>query len=459
MYDILKKLLSTPRSNWGLIILFILLAEISQAQNLFVSSSGKSEGNGTISDPFGILEKGLDKITPGDTLFLLGGQYAIDQGLKIQIKGQPNAWITISNYQNQEVVLNGENYLYDEKGAQLSSDHHAVVLVQGARYLRLNGLKVINSRSQGIIVRGAETSFIDISRCKVDNTYGSGIALWYSDQSKVYESEITRANRQEMATPGRKLGSEAPHEALTVAGATNFEIHHNKVHHCDKEGIDIKEVSKNGKVYRNVVHDVKRQAYYVDAWFGHLSNIELYENIAYNNEWGFVISVEGENSIVDGVKFHNNLIYDNRGSGIYFGIWGTNLMRQNIEISNNTIVRNGSKDHWSAPTGGIDLRSPNFENVLVKDNISIDNYGFDLALPFEHSVENLQKTNLTLESNWVGKTTLVNETSDYGPLFPVESTLVSTAIFKDFNQNDFRVVQENLPAMLRQKPMAGYAFD
>jgi hypothetical protein len=169
--------------------------------------------------------------------------------------------------------------------------------------------------------------------------------------------------------------------------------------------------------------------------------------------------VEGENSLVDEIKFHDNLIYDNRGSGIYFGIWGTNLMRQNIEISNNTIVRNGSKDHWSAPTGGIDLRSPNFKNVIIKDNISIDNYGFDIALPFEPSVENLQKTNLLLENNWVGKISIVTEESDYGPLFPVESTLISTSIFKDFDQNDFRVVLENLPAILRQKPLAGSTFD
>ena len=137
-----------------------------------------------------------------------------------------------------------------------------------------------------------------------------------------------------------------------------------------------------------------------------------------------------------------------RNPGACFGIWGTNLMRQNIEINNNTIVRNGSKDHWSAPTGGIDLRSPNFENVVVKDNISVDNYGFDLALPFEPSIENLRKTNLTLENNWVGKTTLVNETSDYGPLFPVESTLVSHSIFKDFNQNNFRVVLDTLTLQL-----------
>jgi len=125
MYDILKNHFQFPKLSWGFVILFFHFAEISQAQNRFVSSSGKSEGNGTISDPFGTIEKGLDKITAGDTLFLLGGHYAIDQGLKIQVKGQPNAWITISNYQNQEVVLNGENYLYDEKGAQLSSDHHA----------------------------------------------------------------------------------------------------------------------------------------------------------------------------------------------------------------------------------------------------------------------------------------------------------------------------------------------
>lgn len=53
---------------------------------------------------------------------------------------------------------------------------------------------------------------------------------------------------------------------------------------------------------------------------------------------------------------------------------------------------------------------------------------------------------------------LVNEVSDYGPLFPVESTLVTNSIFKDFDQNDFRVEWEKLSKSLQIQTQAGYTF-
>ena len=457
----LKSDMTPLKPIFALFILFTTLvlptSELLADQTAwFVSPEDGLGGDGSYNQPFHSIDEGLQNANPGDTVYLLPGEYELEQGLVIEKSGKENQWITLSNYKNQPVVLNGQNYFLDTDGSHLSTDHHAIVLIKNSSYFRFNGITVKNSHSQGIIVRGPGTATIEISNCKVENTFGSGIGIWYSDHTKVYGCDISGANRMEMATKGRKLGSEAPHEALTIAGATNFEIFRNEVHHCDKEGIDVKEVSQNGKVHHNVVHHVKRQALYVDAWFGELKNIELYENEAYENEWGFVISVEGENSVVDGVNFHHNLIRDNRGSGIYFGIWGKNLIRKNIEISNNTVVRNGSPKHWSAPTGGIDLRSPNFQDVLVKNNISIENYGFDLAIAMPYTADNLLEKNLILENNWVGKNLVVNESSTYGPLFPVNESVVTTQIFKDFNANDFHIVLQQVPEKLRQNTIPGY---
>ena len=36
----------------------------------------------------------------------------------------------------------------------------------------------------------------------------------------------------------------------------------------DKEGIDVKETSARGRVHHNLVHHLRRQGIYVDAWFG-----------------------------------------------------------------------------------------------------------------------------------------------------------------------------------------------
>jgi len=165
---------------------------------------------------------------------------------------------------------------------------------------------------------------------------------------------------------------EAPHEAISIAGVKGFEVAYCHVHHCEKEGIDVKEVSAHGKVHHNVVHDVQRQGLYADAWFGLLEDVEFYNNTVFNCEWGAVICVEGKGSELKNVSMHHNVIYNNSGSGIYFGKWGIDGPRSNIKIYNNTLVNNGNPRHWSGVTGNIDIRSSNVKNVEVFGNICVD---------------------------------------------------------------------------------------
>ncbi|WP_194775439.1 right-handed parallel beta-helix repeat-containing protein [Pararhodonellum marinum] len=428
-------------------VIIILLSSPLDAKSWYVSKSGHDQNRGSLEAPFGSLEKGLRMAVPGDSVIVRQGKYELHQGLTISKRGTQNQWISLVAFPGEEVLLDGEKYTYDSEGNHLSSSNHAIVLIKDATYFRMVGFTVANSHSQGIIVRGPGTTDIEVLHCKVDNTYGSGIGLWYSDRTRVAHCEITGANRMNMATTGRRIGSEAPHEALTVAGATHFIIQYNHLHHCDKEGIDVKEVSRNGIVHHNYVHDLKRQGLYVDAWFGELANIELFGNVVHDCEWGFVISVEGEGSLVNGVNFHHNLLYDNRGSGIYFGKWGHDLLRKNIRIAHNTVVNNGTPKHWAAPVGGLDLRSEAFENVQVEYNIFFGNYGYDMAVPFPASTEREQilfSKNLSFGPNWVGKNSHVDESSSYGSMYAVSSEIISKAVFEDPEAKSFFLNPEQL---------------
>ena len=82
---------------------------------------------------------------------------------------------------------------------------------------------------------------------------------------------------------------------------------------------------------------------------------------------------------MDNVRVHDNFLYQNRGSGIYFGTWGVNGPRSNIFIYNNTIFHNGSAKHWAGGTGGIDVRAPDFRQVSIVNNIVFDNGAYEIA--------------------------------------------------------------------------------
>lgn len=179
------------------------------------------------------------------------------------------------------------------------------------------------------------------------------------------------------------------------------EVASNHIHDCFKEGIDCKEVSRHGVIHHNLVHDVPRQAYYVDAWFGLLEDIEFYSNTAYRSMWGFAISVEGKNSELRNIRFHHNLIHHITGAGILFGMWGNNLLRSDIHIYNNTFYHCGSPRVFSGGVGSIDILSQNFRDVFIYRNICDKGWDYEMGFTFPPSEVKraLKERNFIAEEN------------------------------------------------------------
>jgi hypothetical protein len=175
----------------------------------------------------------------------------------------------------------------------------------------------------------------------------------------------------------------APQEALSIAGAVDFEVAYNEVYGSDEGGIDIKETSKHGKVHHNFVHDLGL-GIYVDAWFGELNDVEIFSNVVQHCKTaGIALSVEEGKSVSD-IDIHNNLVFENLGSGLYFSRWGANNERRKIQIRNNTFYHNGygapaghQKFYWM--TGGLYLYSPNVRDITIKNNIFSKNRAFQIG--------------------------------------------------------------------------------
>jgi hypothetical protein len=122
---------------------------------------------------------------------------------------------------------------------------------------------------------------------------------------------------------------------------------------------------------------------YVDAWFGAIEDIEVYDNVVRNCRMsGMIISVENGKSVSD-IRVHHNLFYNNLGTGFFFSRWGDGP-RSNIKIYNNTIVWNGygqpnpgEKYYWM--TGGLYLFSNNLSDIDIRNNIIANNRAFQVG--------------------------------------------------------------------------------
>ena len=372
----------------NIIFSFICLSLTVGAKEYFVAPNGNDNQNGTQKSPFQTIFKASEMAIPGDTLTILGGEYQLVKQFRPVRSGTSDKWILYRGAPGQEVVFDGSSIKkVFQKGdsVQFSRQTAGLFQIEKVNYLRFENIKVQNSDAAGFIVRGPECKKIELLNCKVNQTHNSGIGLWYCDSVLVKGCEITGANdnADQYYLPGQRKGGEAPHEALSICGARYFEVTENHIHNCHKEGIDCKEVSQHGVIHNNLVHDLPRQAYYVDAWFGLLQDVEFHSNTAYNCMWGFAISVEGKGSELKNVRFHHNLIYNMKGAGVLFGMWGDNLLRSDIHIYNNTFYHCGSPQIFSGGVGSFDILSKNFKNVFIYRNICDKGWDYEMGFTFK----------------------------------------------------------------------------
>lgn len=426
-------------------ILLMLVTISIQAKPFYVSPSGNDAHEGSYESPWQTIQKGVEMVEAGDTLIIRDGVYRITKEIRPKNSGTPDQWITYRVLPGEKAVIDAEGFVSaDSEGTFPSRLGLGSFHLEKVSYISVEGLRVRNSRSAGYIVRGP-SSHIHLIDCKTDRSYNSGIGIWYADHVKVLYCEVTRANEPDMRVSGQPFGREAPHEAISICGAKHFEVAYNHVHQCFKEGIDVKEVSANGVVHHNHIHDLPRQGLYVDAWFGLLHDVVFHSNVVHDCEWGFAISVEGKDSELKNVKFHNNLLFDNRASGIIFGVWGNNRLRSNIEIYNNTIYNNGTPGHWAGTTGGIDIKSVNMKDVKIYRNIILNNWGFEIGISLhpDKVVEELEKRNVTISDNITGL--FKSKPSDFS-FFEIEmhgflpqNNIIADPLFTDPLRSDFSI--------------------
>lgn len=389
-----------------LLALLITITTNSYSKEYSVSHKGTDNQNGSKGTPFKTIFKATEVAMPGDTVTIMGGIYQLTRQFSPLRSGTSDKWIVYRGAPNEDVIFDGsvlKKILLKGDSVQFSRQTAGLFQIEKVSYLRFENIKVQNSYAAGFIVRGPVANKIELINCKSDQTHNSGIGLWYCDSVLVKGCEITRANNNAdmYYLPGQRKGVEAPHEALSICGARYFEITNNHLHHCYKEGIDCKEVSQHGVIHHNLVHDLPRQAYYADAWFGLLEDVEFHSNTAYNCVWGFGISVEGKASELRNVRFHHNLIYNMDGAGVLFGMWGNNLLRSDIHIYNNTFYKCGSPQIFSGGVGTFNILSKNFKDVFIYRNICDKGWDYEMGFAFKpEEVESaLAKRNFVAQEN------------------------------------------------------------
>jgi hypothetical protein len=397
--------------------IIIIYPSFVTGNTYYVSPDGNDSNLGTRTKPWNTIQKAAETLTPGDTVYVRKGTYR--ERVIPQNSGSIGSYIVYMAHPGDEVTIEGNNIT-------LPSEWGGLLEISSLSYIVMSGFRIINAgpndNSVGILVDNS--NHIIVRNNYTYNTVSSGIGVWNSYNIVIDGNEV------EMAC------NDGEQECITVAVTNNFEVRNNHVHHggpgsIGGEGIDIKEGSFNGKVYKNVVHDINRLGIYVDSWDKNTFNIEVFGNLVHDcAEDGFVLASEA-GGLLDNIKVYNNIAYQN-AVGMTVAGWGEDVPERpmsNIKIINNTFYNNGDPQ-WG---GGISVENPDIENIVIRNNIVSQNLMFQIQI--ENPVQNLQ-----IDHN------LIDGYRDYPDEVYGNDFVEGNPMFVDIVNVDFNL-QESSPAI------------
>jgi hypothetical protein len=343
------------------LVLFLFNQNISQAKTYYVDrnhSSANDTNPGTEAQPWLTIQKAANMLVAGDKVYIKEGIY--NERVIPKNSGSSGNYITYTAYPGHTVRIDGI-------GIPLPN-WYGVFDVTNKSYIKVSGLRVENSAYAGIF--GQYSNHIIIEKNYTYNTFSSGIAVWSSNNITIDGNEVERAC------------DDGGQECITVAITNEFEVKNNHVHHGGAgtnggEGIDIKDGSYNGKVYKNHVHDMNRLGIYVDAWDKYTYNIDIFQNIVHDCPDGFDVASEA-GGLLENIRIYNNIAYNNNNVGIWIVNWGEPVPEhpmKDIRVINNTLYNNGNE--WG---GGINVINSDAKNVVIRNNICSENLSFQIAI-------------------------------------------------------------------------------
>ncbi|MEW5869161.1 MAG: right-handed parallel beta-helix repeat-containing protein [Chloroflexota bacterium] len=371
-----------PVGNLAGLTLFLigLLAanceRVAAASTYYVAPSGSNSNPGTFNLPWLTVQYAVDNLAPGDTLYIRQGTYS--EHVVVTQSGQANAWITIAAYPNEQPTIDAQGQdMWNWSGVIDLSEQH---------YLRVRGLRLINSAYAGIFADGG-SNFV-VENLYTYNTASSGIAFFNAQHILVDSNEVVWA------------GSGGQQEHITIAFSQYFEVRYNHVHGYNpetgsKEGIDAKDGAAYGSIHHNEVNDLSELGIYVDAYSQHTHDIAVYNNRVHDIAADGIALASEAGGLLENIQVYNNLIYNNRYVGVGVSECCDDLASahpmQNIWITNNTIYNNGWD--WG---GGIHLVNWDISNLFIRNNLLSQNLSFQVQ-----AEESFPLAALTLSHNLI----------------------------------------------------------
>ncbi len=331
----------------------VSLSSTCYAKTYYVSKKGNNTAQGTKKDPFKTIQKGINKLTAGDTLYIMSGTYYEELKLSSKVKGTSEKPITICNMSGEAVTISGKK-----------KSSPTLLRLCGASYVTIKGLSFADASgndSCGILVEPGTHHFKIVNNTfynincntpvKKDNC-ANAILLFGEDENKSIHHGTIKENKIHDCNTGWA-------ESLSVTGnVSNITVTKNKISDVTNIGIDLsgnygycsnpaKDFPRNCTVsYNEVSRCISNYATSYGIYVDGGQNIKIHHNTVKGCSGGIEIGAEEKPSKEKYSTAHiivsDNLIENNIENGITIGGYKKNLgWVIDVTVQNNICHNNG----------------------------------------------------------------------------------------------------------------------
>ena len=379
---------------------------------IYVSPTGEGTGE-SIDDPCSIYDA-VDIVKPGQTIYLLGGNYDLKGTVQINNSGSANNFITIRNYPNEHVHLSSS----PENIAKYHRNHEYIVfsLGENVSHIKIEGLEIAGISEKnvlGIAVCGGGQNNIIIRNNSIHDLKTNSTNIYDEDagSNAILLLGETDKSINNFLIYGNECYNNATGWCETISVSSNCEniyVIENYVHDNTNIGIDfygnagycdIPEldqprycVAALNKVEASVCEYADAAGLYVDG----ARDILLTNNYIKSSQYGIEIGAEelSEGFPVKNIIVKNNVMYKNMTCGLRVGGYDEKECGYvtSTKIYNNTIINSSSSVSGVITISKVD--GIEFVNNLVYSEINVSLVITDMS--------NAYSKNITFRNNYFG---------------------------------------------------------
>jgi hypothetical protein len=350
--------------------------------------------------PFASIQKAIECVTPGDTVFIRGGRYFMPTTpnfagyVYIDKSGTASAPITFMSHPGEWAILDYSNF-------QGGNDTERVYL-DGADWIVIRDLEIYNSPQQGIVITN-NANHNRIVNVVLNESWGGGLLIYQGSHNQVYCSDAIDNGKNNTIDPGNSDGfGSTGHGGRSVNNRFYFNV---AVHNTD-DGFDswvgqgsvyIGNVSinngyngGNGSGFKLGPGPVPDNIFGIGTgwstdppqadWFQ--SKAIVRRNISYGNIVGF------DSNSGAGITVDNNTAWKNQRNYVFY---------KNQSNPNNAInTLNNNISYQGSP-----LTLQFTQQTTNNWNLSIPNPGFNSLLPSNPSFLSLSSTSPVMDRGTV----------------------------------------------------------